>query len=255
MNVSKTLKHLVKTYNQPAFIEQDPISVPHQFHKQADIEIAGFFAAIFAWGLRKIILNKCHELMEHMDYAPHDFIRTHTNQDLKKLIGFKHRTFNDTDLLYTIHFLHHHYQHNQTLETAFTQYLPKNAPTIEAALIGFKTYFFSLPDFPMRTQKHISSPESHSACKRLNMYLRWMVRSDKSGVDFGLWKSIQSAQLVCPLDVHSGRMARHFGLLTRTQNDWQAALELTESLKKLDAKDPVQFDFALFGAGVNHSLI
>ena len=238
----------VDQYNQPSFIKDDPICIPHLFTKKQDIEIAAFFAAIFAWGGRTTIINKSKELMHLMDDAPHQFIVSHQESDIKRLLSFKHRTFNTTDLLYFIEFLHHHYTHHQTLEHAFTQQI-KNG-TVEQYLCAFRSYFFSLPDAPTRTKKHIASPVNHSNCKRLNMFLRWMVRSDNKGVDFGIWKKIQPAQLICPIDLHVARVAKRFHLLHRKQIDWQAALELTAYLKTLDAADPVKYDFALFGLGV-----
>ncbi|OYU94548.1 MAG: TIGR02757 family protein [Bacteroidetes bacterium B1(2017)] len=220
------------------------------YSKAQDIEIAGFFAAIFAWGQRITIINKCTDLFERMDNVPHDFILNHQETDLKKMLGFSHRTFNDTDLLYFISFLHHHYSKHSSLEDSFSKGINSKSESVEQGLINFRNYFFSLPDAPSRTQKHIASPAMGSACKRLNMYLRWMVRSPRKGVDFGLWTKIKPSQLVCPLDVHSGRVARKLGLLARTQDDWTAAMELTTNLKLLDAKDPVKYDFALFGMGV-----
>ena len=245
------LNKLVKQYNQRAFIENDPICIPHLFTQQQDIEIAGLFAAVFAWGQRKTIIQKSKELLARMDHAPHAFILQHQESDLKKLIGFKHRTFNDTDLLYFVHFLKHWYQQYASLETAFSAAIKPTDSSVENGLINFYQLFFSLPDAPQRTRKHLSSPLQKSACKRINMYLRWMVRKDFHGVDFGIWKNIQPAQLICPLDVHSGRVARAFGLLNRIQNDWQAATELSATLRQFDAKDPVKYDFALFGAGVS----
>ncbi len=252
--IQKLLDQSYKKYNCPDFIPHDPISIPHLFSKKQDIEIMGFFAAVFAWGQRKTIINKCKELISRMDNAPYDFVLNHSDKDLKKLIGFKHRTFNDTDLLYFIHFFHQWYCENETLETAFTKGLNKNDETIENGLNHFRKIFFSFNETPQRTMKHIASPTQKSACKRINMFLRWMVRKDNNGVDFGIWKQIKTSQLVCPLDVHVQRVATHFGLLTRTQNDWQAATELTNNLKKIDATDPVKYDFALFGLGVNFEL-
>lgn len=240
----------VEQYNTPAFIKDDPICIPHLFKQKQDIEIAGLFAAIFAWGNRTIIIKKCRELLNRMDNAPYDFVKNHQDHDLKKLLGFKHRTFNDTDLLYFIHFLHFHYSSNSSLETAFAAGLIDGDKTIEGALNYFFPYFFSLEDVPARTKKHIASPAKKSTCKRLNMYLRWMVRSDNKGVDFGIWKSVSPAQLVCPIDVHVARVAYRFNLLQRTQIDWLAGIELTTYLGKLDPLDPVKYDFALFGLGV-----
>ena len=235
----------VDFYNQPSFITADPISIPYQFTKKQDIEIAGFFAAIFAWGNRTTIINKAKELMHLMDMAPYEFVRSHDEKDLKRLLGFKHRTFNDTDLLYFIEFFKQHYSHHKSLESAFT----RHGLTAEKMLTGFHHYFFSLEDIPERTRKHIATPERNSTCKRLNMYLRWMVRHDDKGVDFGIWQSISQEQLICPLDVHVARVARQLGILKRKQNDWETALELTEYLRTLDKHDPVKYDFALFGLG------
>ena len=206
-------------------------------------------AAVFSWGNRTTIINKSKELMTLMDHAPHDFVLHHQPRDLQKLAHFKHRTFQADDLFYFLHFLQQHYQQHPSLETAFSQWLRKSDETIENALIGFRQYFFSHGHL-RRTEKHVGSPATNSACKRINMFLRWMVRSDKAGVDFGLWKKIKPAQLVCPLDVHVARVARNLGLLQRKQTDWQAALELTAALREMNAQDPVQFDFALFGWGV-----
>lgn len=240
----------VDEYNRPSFIAPDPISIPHRFSKLQDIEISALFAAVFAWGNRTIIINKTTELMKLMDDAPYDFITNHTEEDLKPFLQFKHRTFNTTDLLYFISFLQYHYRHAESLELAFSQWLGKKDKTIEHALTGFHNYFFSLPDAPARTKKHISTPYRQSSCKRLNMFLRWMVRSDDHGVDFGIWKHIQPSQLVCPIDVHVARVARRFNLIQRKQIDWQTALELTSHLRKFDKHDPAKYDFALFGLGV-----
>lgn len=239
-------------YNCPNFIENDPICIPHSFSKQQDIEIAGFFASIFAWGQRKTIINKCKELNQRMDNSPHDFILNHTESDLKSLLNFKHRTFNDTDLLYTIHFFRNHYLIHESLEDAF---FSKKGLSVEEGLIYFNKYFFSLEDSPKRTQKHIPSPEKKSACKRLNMFLRWMVRDDSKGVDFGLWKKIKPKDLICPLDLHVERTAKKLNLLQRDKPDWNAAVELTNNLKQLDADDPVKYDFALFGISIEEKCI
>jgi uncharacterized protein (TIGR02757 family) len=243
------LDRKVEEYNRPSFIAIDPVSIPHQFTLQQDIEIAALFAALFAWGNRTTIINKSKELMGLMDNAPYAFCMGQSAEELKSLLQFKHRTFNPTDLLYFIFFLKHHYTCNASLETAFTKAMGRKDETIEQALNGFHHYFFSLPDAPARTRKHIAAPEKNSSCKRLNMFLRWMVRRDKKGVDFGLWKNISPAQLVCPIDVHVARVARRFGLLHRNALDWQAAIELTTYLRTLDTKDPVKYDFALFGLG------
>ena len=245
-NLIKFLNDKVELYNQPSFIKHDPVSIPHLFSKKQDIEIAGFFAAIFAWGNRTTIIQKSKELMQLMDNAPYDFCLHHTPAQLIKLSEFKHRTFNTTDLLYFIEFFKQHYSKYKSLETAFTMH----GGSVEKILTGFHQYFFSLDHVPFRTKKHIATPERNSSCKRLNMYLRWMVRQDNKGVDFGIWKSISPSQLICPIDLHVARVARRFNILQRKQTDWQAALELTEYLRTLDPADPVKYDFALFGLGV-----
>ena len=244
------LDEKVAEYNVPGFIKDDPVSIPHLFSKKQDIEIAGFWASILAWGQRKTIINKCHELFALMDMAPYDFIMGHSDDDLKKLLHFKHRTFNTTDTLYFIAWFRDFYSRHESLETAFAERLNPADDTVEQGLIGFHHRFFSLPEAPPRTRKHIATPERNSACKRINMFLRWMVRPADGGVDFGLWKEISPAQLVCPCDVHVERVARRFGLITRKQTDWKAAMELTTNLRLLDPQDPVKYDYALFGLGV-----
>ncbi len=242
----------MKVYNRASFIENDPVCIPHQYHLKQDIEIAAFFAAILAWGQRKTIINKCNELLSRMDNAPYQFMLQHEDVDLKRLLGFKHRTFNDTDLLYFVEFFKYHYQSADSLEDAFlpNPTLKPGTFQVEEALNYFRENFFSLPDFPHRTKKHISSPLQKSTCKRLNMFLRWMVRKDNCGVDFGLWGKIKAADLICPCDVHVDRVARSLGLISRKQTDWLTAVELTGRLRELDPEDPVKYDFALFGMGV-----
>jgi uncharacterized protein (TIGR02757 family) len=239
----------VNEYNQPSFIDNDPVCIPHFYTKQQDIEIAAFFAALFAWGNRTTIISKSKELLGLMDNAPYEFCLNHKDADLQKLLAFKHRTFNATDILYFVAFLKHHYAFNKSLETAFTKWMDKNDTTVENGLNGFHHYFFSLEDAPPRTHKHIASPQKNSTCKRLNMFLRWMVRKDDKHVDFGIWKNISPSQLICPVDVHVARVARRFNLLQRNALDWRAAVELTEYLGTLDMEDPVKYDFALFGLG------
>lgn len=242
------LDERVEMYNQPGFIENDPICIPHYYSKKQDIEIAGFFAATLAWGQRTTIIKKSKELFALMDNAPHDFLINHHLKDLKVFEQFKHRTFNATDCLYFIRFLSEHYKKNDSLESAFPVNTDDN--DVEKALIHFHKLFFALEDFPPRTKKHIATPVRKSACKRINMYLRWMVRKDKKGVDFGLWNSISPAQLICPCDLHVERVARKLKLITRKPVDWLTAVELTLALRKLDPKDPVKYDFALFGLGI-----
>lgn len=235
--------------NHRDFIQSDPICIPHQFDKQADIEIAGFFSAIFSWGNRKTIISKASTLMEYMDKAPYDFILGHEEKDLEKFCHFTHRTFQYTDLLYFIAFLKHHYTKYTTLENAFLLNSEKEYNQKEA-LMNFHNYFFNLPFAPDRTKKHISTPLKNATCKRLNMFLRWMVRKDDNGVDFGIWQKIPVSQLMIPYDVHVEKTARLLGLLTRKQRDWLAVEELTHNLRKFDAHDPVKYDFALFGMSI-----
>ena len=265
--IHQLLDQKVKQYNHIEFIGKDPICIPHLFTKQQDIEIAGFFAAIFAWGNRTTIINKSKELLERMDNAPYAFCIGHQDKDLKKLLGFAHRTFNDTDLLYCIEFFKKHYSKNESLESAFfnssslSHKIKENINnesidsknkihSVEKALIYFQDYFFSIEEAPARTKKHIASPLTGSTCKRLNMFLRWMVRKDKQRVDFGIWKKISPADLIMPIDVHVARVSRALGILKRTQTDWQTAIELTNYCRTLDVKDPVKYDFALFSLGV-----
>jgi len=239
------LDERVARYNQPAFIAADPISLPHRFRLRQDIEISGLFAALLAWGQRPTILKKTSELLARMDDAPHQFVTQHQDEDLKRLLGFCHRTFCDTDLLYFVHWLRWFYAEHDSLEDAFL-----DGTTQRERLLNFHELFFSLPDAPARTRKHVATPARGSACKRLNMYLRWLVRRDAAGVDFGLWTRLSMADLICPIDVHVERQARALGLLKREKVDWQAAEELTANLRLLDPADPVKYDFALFGEGV-----
>src|SRR6185437_10040828 len=251
-DLKKFLDKKVEEFNNIYFIKDDPVCIPHLFSKKQDVEIAGFFAAIFAWGIRKTIINKGTELFQLMDNAPFDFCLNHTGNDLKKLEGFCHRTFNDTDLLYFISFLKHHYSKNKSLESAFfnNKTLDSTDNVVENSLNYFNQYFFSMEDVPQRTRKHVASPYKNSSCKRLNMFLRWMVRNDNKGVDFGIWKKILPSQLICPVDVHVARVSKRLNLLKRNQVDWIAATELTGELRKFDKEDPVKYDFALFGLGI-----
>ncbi|MEM9848114.1 MAG: TIGR02757 family protein [Bacteroidota bacterium] len=237
-------------YNQRDFIENDPISIPHQFSRLQDIEIMGFWTAMLAWGQRKTIINKANELIERMDGSPYDFIVNHEEKDREKLLDFKHRTFQATDTLYFLEFLQHFYRQQHSLEAAFLLEAENYTPSVETSLTLFHQRFFALANAPQRTRKHVSTPGRKSSCKRLNMFLRWMVRQDDRGVDFGLWKRIQPSQLLIPLDVHVDRIARRLNLLKRKQTDWLAVLELSEQLRQFDPNDPVKYDFALFGIGV-----
>ncbi len=248
--MTNLLDDLVEKYNQTAFIENDPISIPHRFSRLQDIEIAGFWVAMLAWGQRKTIINKANELLDLMDNAPFDFIKNYEDSDLKPFLHWKHRTFQPTDTLYFLDFFKRYYQQNTSLEKAFAQFVQPTDAHIGNALIGFNQLFFDHKNAPQRTQKHIATPVRKSTCKRLNMFLRWMVRNDDKGVDFGLWQGIQPRQLLIPLDVHVDRVARLFKLIDRPQTDWQTVLELTQKLQQFDAADPVKYDFALFGFGL-----
>ncbi|MEY2586609.1 MAG: hypothetical protein RLY11_458 [Bacteroidota bacterium] len=245
------LDALFQRFNNTAFIEKDPVSIPHRFQLKEDIEIGAFFAAIFSWGNRTTILNKCNELLDCMDNAPFQFIKGHTENELKKLVFFKHRTFQATDLLHFIRFLRFHYSEYSSLESAFTNGMQASDQNIQQALSHFHRYFFSLDESPARTKKHIPSPENNSSCKRLNMFLRWMVRKDSSGIDFGIWKNILPSQLVCPLDIHVMRVAKELKLIDQEKSDWKTAIALTDMLKTFDPLDPVKYDIALFGWGVS----
>lgn len=237
----------VEQYNHPRFIESDPIQVPHLFSKKEDIEIAGFLTATIAWGNRKSIIKNAHKMMQLLDHSPYDFVCNHQASDLESLSGFVHRTFNGQDFIQFIKSLHHIYNHHNGLEAVFSTY--SKTQTLQYAIHQFKNHFFEIEHLS-RTQKHVSDPLKNSAAKRLNMMLRWFVRHDSSGVDFGIWKTISPSLLSCPLDVHSGNVARKLGLLKRKQNDSKALIELDKALRKLDANDPVKYDFALFGLGV-----
>lgn len=237
----------VEQYNHPHFIESDPIQIPHQFSNKEDIEIAAFLTASIAWGNRKSIINNAKRLIHLLDDAPYDFVINHQETDLEKLQSFVHRTFNADDAVQFIKSLKHIYLNHNGLESVFAKHAENNS--MQTAITKFKTVFFEMEHL-QRTQKHISDPLKNSAAKRINMFLRWMVRNDHSGVDFGIWKTLSPNQLSCPLDVHSGNVARKLGLLNRKQNDAKALLELDTTLRKLDKNDPVKYDFALFGLGV-----
>jgi TIGR02757 family protein len=236
-------------YNNVSFIENDPIAIPHSFSIKRDREIMGFFSAMLAWGQRKTILSKCRELAARFGNEPYRFVMEHSDGDLENLLGFRHRTFNDTDLLYFVDFFKRHYAVHDSLEEAFLS--NGTFRSIEDSLIGFERTFFGHPDAPGRTRKHVATPARNSACKRLNMFLRWMVRKDDKGVDFGLWERIPQSALICPIDLHVDRTARRLGLIIRKQTDWKTAVELTENLRLLDSDDPVKYDFALFGLSVD----
>jgi len=234
-------------YNHPDFIASDPIQVPHQFTRKEDIEIAGFLTATIAWGNRKSIIKNASKMMDFLDQSPYEFVMQHNASDLKALEPFVHRTFNGQDFIQFIKSLQHIYTTHNGLEAVFSTYAEPQS--LQVSIHKFKSLFFELEHLA-RTQKHVSDPLKNSAAKRINMFLRWMIRKDNQGVDFGIWNSLSPAQLSCPLDVHSGNVARKLGLLKRKQNDAKALQELDINLRKLDPKDPVKYDFALFGLGV-----
>lgn len=241
------LDEQAEKYNNSAFIDDDPVGIPHRYILKEDIEISAFLTATISWGNRKAILKSANRMMQLMDESPYQFIMHHNAADLKKLGNFVHRTFNATDLVFFVKSLRNIYTHHNGLEEIFTTELNESANAANA-ISNFRLKFFSIK-FPERTAKHISDPLRGSSAKRLNMYLRWMVRRDKKGVDFGLWSQISPSVLSIPLDVHSGNMARKLGLLERTQNDWKAVMELDAILRSFDPNDPVKYDFALFGLG------
>jgi uncharacterized protein (TIGR02757 family) len=241
------LDEMVDRYNRPEFIEADPISIPHRFTMKEDIEIAGFLSASIAWGNRKMIIRNANRLMEIMGHAPHDFIVNHTDDDLQKATAFVHRTFNSTDLIYFFKALKHIYNQGG-MEDIFNRYM--TGESLQPAIHDFRRIFFELPH-QSRTEKHIADPFRGSAAKKINMFLRWMVRKDNNGVDFGIWRSIPASILSCPLDVHSGNIARELGLITRRANDSRSLGELDKNLRELDKNDPVKYDFALFGLGIS----
>jgi uncharacterized protein (TIGR02757 family) len=242
--IKDLLEYKFYLYNRSEFIEDDPVSVPHRFSLKEDIEIAGFLSATIAWGQRKTILRNANRLLDLMDNSPFDFVTTANNADLKPFENFTHRTFNGTDCIFFIESLKNIYQNHGGLEKVFT-----SASGVKDAISSFKRIFFSIP-YADRSLKHIADPASGSSAKRINMFLRWMVRKDSHGVDFGIWDSILPAQLYCPLDLHTGNVARKLGLITRKQNDWKSLEELMIHLRNFDPEDPVKYDFALFGLGI-----
>jgi uncharacterized protein (TIGR02757 family) len=252
MKLNKTelqefLDEKVELYNRPAFIESDPISIPHQYTKKQDIEIAGFLAATIAWGNRTMILRNANRMMEMLDHSPYEFIMNSSDDEIEMIKNFVHRTFNSTDFIYFLKALQNIYRNKGGLETIFRAY--QTADSLQPAIQEFHKIFFEL-SHEKRTERHVSDPFKGSAAKKLNMYLRWMIRKDDRGVDFGIWKTISPSILSCPLDVHSGNVARKLGILTRKLNDAKAVIELDTNLREMDSEDPVKYDFALFGLGV-----
>ncbi len=251
MKNKKELKEFLEAkvieYNNPKFIESDPIQIPHQFAAKEDVEISAFLTATIAWGNRKMIIKNAQKMMDLLGNSPYDFIMQHNDNQLDDFNNFVHRTFNSIDFRFFIKSLKNIYQNHNGLESVFSKHAENDS--MQNAIHQFKKVFFEI-EHPIRTQKHISDPLKNSAAKRINMFLRWMVRNDNAGVDFGIWETLSPIQLSCPLDVHSGNVARKLGLLSRKQNDAKALFELDKNLRKMDLKDPVKYDFALFGLGV-----
>ncbi|MFN8240326.1 MAG: TIGR02757 family protein [Bacteroidales bacterium] len=252
LELKEFLDEKVEQYNNPAFIEADPISIPHQFTRKEDIEIAGFLAATIAWGNRKMILRNANRMMELLEHSPFEFIMNSSKDELALLGKFVHRTFNTTDLVCFVSALQNIYSTKGGMEEIFNRY--KTDVSLQPAIHEFHRIFFEI-HHEKRTERHVSDPFKGSAAKKINMFLRWMIRKDKAGVDFGIWEKISPAILSCPLDIHSGNIARQLGMLCRKQNDAKAVYELDLVLRELDRNDPVKYDFALFGIGVSKDLI
>lgn len=250
LSLKELLDSYVEKYNHRDFIKDDPISIPHMFSDRRDIEIIGLWTAILSWGLRKTIINKSKELCVIMDHAPYDFIMNHTDKDLLRISQFKHRTFNGTDALCFVSFFKWYYKQWETLEDAFLYESDESVSPMKNRIYHFFQLFTHSPDFIKRTRKHVANPMTKSSCKRINMFLRWMVRKDEKGVDFGLWNRIGMDQLMVPLDVHVYRVARKLGLIKREQTDWTTVELLTDKLRMLNPSDPVIYDYALFGMGI-----
>ncbi|MCB9202434.1 MAG: TIGR02757 family protein [Flavobacteriales bacterium] len=237
-------------YNHIDFIENDPIQIPHKFAKKEDIEISAFLTSTIAWGNRKNIIRSAEKMMNYMDNSPFQFVMEHKESDFKKMPESIHRTFKKEDFVYFIQSLKSLYKKHESLESIFLIKTDKSNQNLKENITTFWTHFFKL-NYNQRTEKHIGNPNKNSACKKINMFLRWMVRKDNKGVDFGLWNRIPMSMLSCPLDVHSGRVAREYEILKRTQNDWKAVEELDYNLREINSEDPVLLDYALFGLGVS----
>ena len=246
-NIKELLDEKYDLYNRKSFIDDDPVGIPHLFTLKEDIEISAFLSATIAWGQRKSIIKNAETLVRWMDYHPFDFVRNCTDSDLKPFKKFVHRTFNGGDCIFFLKSLQHIYREKSGLENAF--FSESGESGIAEKIIHFRRIFFEIPHLS-RTEKHVSNPAKNSSCKRLNLFLRWMVRKDQRGVDFGIWENLKPSELICPLDIHSGNTARKLGILKRKQNDWKAAEELTGVLRKFSSDDPVKYDFALFGLGI-----
>lgn len=244
------LEEKYNAFNCPEFIKNDPISLPHRFKNIQNIELIGFWTAILSWGQRKTIINKATELIELMGGNPIDFVLHHKGKDVRRFEHFKHRTFLYPDTQYFLSFFKRYYNEHASLEDAFFNSDMEDDENVANGLIQFRNLFFESGTHLKRTEKHVASPKRNSSCKRINMFLRWMVRKDDRGVDFGIWNKIRMDQLCMPLDVHVEKIGRRLGLIQRKQRDWKTVIELTNNLKSLDPKDPVKYDYALFGMGI-----
>ncbi len=247
-NIKTLLNNKTDQYNTVDFIPSDPISIPHRFNRKEDIEISGFLTSVIAWGRRTAIIKSANHLFDLMDSSPYEFLINSSDKDFRRFEGFVYRTFNSDDCLFLLHSLKNIYLNHGSLEI-IAENAFNRSKSIYNVIIELRKHIFLTPHL-LRSEKHIANPESGSAAKRINMFLRWMVRQDDNGVDFGLWNNIPQSHLMCPLDIHSGNVARKLGLLKRKQNDWKAVEELTNKLRSFDNKDPVKYDFALFGMGV-----
>ena len=246
------LEELYSRYDKPEFIENDPISIPHKFVKEEDIEISGFLSATIAWGKRNIIVRNAERMVSLMEGEPYRFVMEASDREFISLFDFVHRTFNGEDFITFVKSLKNIYRNHGGLKTIFVDSY-KSSGDIRFSLEHFREIFFE-EEHLRRSERHLSSITKKSACKRLNMFLRWLVRSDENGVDFGIWSEIPSSALYIPLDVHVGNVSRELGLLGRKQNDWRAVEELTQNLRRFDSNDPVKYDYALFGVGINNDL-
>ena len=247
-NILSLLNQKVIEYNTPKFIISDPISIPHQYSRKEDIEISGFLTSVIGWGRRTAIIKSANQLMDLMDNSPYEFLINSKEKDLGRFSKFVYRTFNPDDCLFLVTALRNLYKDQGGLEWVATNAYKKEGKIIDA-ISGIRDALFTTPHLK-RTEKHVANPQSGSAAKRINMFLRWMIRNDEYGVDFGIWNDIPMSSLMCPLDVHSGNVARRLGLLIRKQNDWKSVEELTAKLRSYNEKDPVSYDYALFGMGV-----
>ncbi len=245
-DLKATLDEAFFKFSNRGFIEEDPVLIPHLFQKKQDIEIAGYIAATFAWGQRKTIINKSKEFLSLMDNSPLEFVLNFQDSDEKQFHGFKHRTFNGMDAISFLKFFRKCYSKFESLEDmAFSN----NSEDVKSGIIQIRESFIEFASPMERTLKHVQNPLKGSACKRINMFFRWMVRKDNDGVDFGIWKNLGPSNLICPLDIHVSRASYELGMIKKVTSDWNTAIEITNVLLELDPKDPIKYDIALFSLG------